>query len=79
VLGGLGSGQRPDRAVQGFHEIASGEAHVLLGPADRLMPGEQTTVRALPGSPMFFDADGAGLAATSGLGVAAHRETAYGT
>jgi multiple sugar transport system ATP-binding protein len=82
----LGKGGTPARAITVEHlgaetvallEIAGAELHVLLAPSDRLAPGQQTTVRAVPGSPMFFDAGGARLPA----GVVApvtQKESAYG-
>ncbi len=84
----LGQGGTPARAITVEHlgaetvallEVAGGELHVLLAASDRLMPGEQTTVRALPGSPIFFDAAGTRLPWDSGFAPVAHRESAYGT
>lgn len=83
----LGKGGTPARAITVEHlgaetvallETAAGEVHVLLGAADRLMPGEQTTVRAVPGAPLFFNDGGALLPAGKGA-MAVHRESAYGT
>jgi multiple sugar transport system ATP-binding protein len=84
----LGQGGTPARAITVEHlgaetvallETAAGEVHVLLGAADRLRPGEQTAVRAVPGSPLFFDDGGARLPAGNGTAMAAHKESAYGT
>jgi ABC-type sugar transport system ATPase subunit len=84
----VGRGGTPARAITVEHlgaetvvllETAAGEVHVLLGAADRLMPGEQTTVRAVPGSPLFFDEAGALLPAGNGAAMAAQKESAYGT
>jgi multiple sugar transport system ATP-binding protein len=82
----LGRGGTPARAITVEHlgaetvallEIAGAELHVLLQPSDSLAPGQQTTVRAVPGSPMFFDADGARLP-HGVVAPVAQKESAYG-
>ena len=59
----LAEGGAPARAITVEHlgaetvallEIEGGEVHVLLGASDRLRPGEQTAVRALPDAPLYF-------------------------
>ena len=84
----VGQGGAPARAITVEHlgaetvallETPAGEVHVLLGPADRLMPGEQTTVHAPRGAPLYFDEAGALLPSGQGRAAAAPaRESVYG-
>ena len=61
-------------------EVAGQEGvHILLGPSDRLAPGDATTVAVRAGSALYFDAAGARVEAPFAPAPRAAREQAYGT
>jgi multiple sugar transport system ATP-binding protein len=60
-------------------EVADRELHALLGPRDRLAPGDETTVAARVGSLLYFDTAADRVEATFVPDRPAARESAYGT
>jgi multiple sugar transport system ATP-binding protein len=60
-------------------EVAGQRLHALLGPSDRLAPGDLTTVAARAGSALYFDAADARVETPFAPAAQAAREPAYGT
>jgi multiple sugar transport system ATP-binding protein len=59
-------------------EVAGHELHALLGPLDRLAPGDTTTVAARPDSLLYFDAAGNRVEPAPTAPRQAVQEPAYG-
>jgi multiple sugar transport system ATP-binding protein len=60
-------------------EVAGHQLHALLGPLDRLVPGDTTTIAPRAGSLLYFDAAGNRIEAACTPARQAAREPAYGT
>jgi ABC-type sugar transport system ATPase subunit len=60
-------------------EVAGQRLHALLGPSDRLAPGDLTTLAARAGSALYFDAADARVETPFAPAAQAAREPAYGT
>jgi hypothetical protein len=63
----------------GVQQVAGHHLHALLGPLDRLVPGDATTVAARTGSLLYFDAAGNRVEAARVPARQPAREPAYGT
>jgi ABC-type sugar transport system ATPase subunit len=60
-------------------EVAGHQLHALLGPSDRLAPGDTTTVAPRAGSLLYFDAAGDRVETAHTPAREPAREPAYGT